>query len=137
MNFRLVWMGPDDEPRRHSAKPAGAAMASGSPQWLYEQRGAQMVRREQLEDGRVKVSPLANFVARIVRDIQWDDDVEQHREFGLEAELEGQKFTFSVPAAEFSRMGWVLGELGPQAIVYPGQQQHARAAIQSLSVAIR
>ena len=31
--------------------------------------GAQMVRREQLRDGNVKVIPLANFVARIVRDI--------------------------------------------------------------------
>ena len=30
-------------------------------------------------------------------------------------------------------MNWVLDHLGPQAIVYPGQQQHARAAIQALS----
>ncbi len=30
-------------------------------------------------------------------------------------------------------MGWVLHKLGPQAIIYPGQQQHARAAIQWLS----
>lgn len=30
-------------------------------------------------------------------------------------------------------MGWVLNKLGPQAIIYPGQQQHARAAIQWLS----
>jgi hypothetical protein len=42
-----------------------------------------------------------------------------------------------ISAAEFGRMGWVLNRLGPQAIVYPGQQQHARAAIQSLSGAIR
>jgi len=33
-------------------------------------------------------------------------------------------------------MGWVLDRLGPQAIIYPGQQQHVRAAIQSLSGAI-
>jgi hypothetical protein len=42
-----------------------------------------------------------------------------------------------VPAAEFSRMNWALRQLGPQAIIYPGQQQHARAAIQSLSGAVR
>ncbi len=30
-------------------------------------------------------------------------------------------------------MVWVLNKLGPQAIIYPGQQQHARAAIQWLS----
>jgi hypothetical protein len=34
-------------------------------------------------------------------------------------------------------MGWVASKLGPQAIVYPGQQQHARAAIQWLSGRIR
>ena len=49
----------------------------------------------------------------------------------------GQKFTFSVSAAEFSRMSWVLRQLGPQAVIYPGQQQHARAAIQCLSKVIR
>lgn len=30
----------------------------------------------------------------------------------------------------------MLKKLGPQAIIYPGQQQHARAAIQFLSVGI-
>jgi hypothetical protein len=34
-------------------------------------------------------------------------------------------------------MGWVLNRLGPQAIINPGQQQHVRAAIQSLSDSIR
>jgi len=34
-------------------------------------------------------------------------------------------------------MLWVLRRLGPQAIVYPGQQQHVRAAIQYLSDGIR
>jgi hypothetical protein len=34
-------------------------------------------------------------------------------------------------------MDWVLKHLGPQAIIYPGQQQHARAAIQWLSGPIR
>ncbi len=34
-------------------------------------------------------------------------------------------------------MSWVFNRLGPGAIIYPGQQQHARAAIQSLSGEIR
>ena len=34
-------------------------------------------------------------------------------------------------------MDWVLSDLGPQAIVYPGQQQHVRAAIQFLSGPVR
>jgi hypothetical protein len=66
-----------------------------------------------------------------------DQDSWQQREFGLEAELDGHRFAFRVPAAKFQRMGWVLKHLGPQAIVYPGQQQHARAAIQWLSGPIR
>jgi hypothetical protein len=66
-----------------------------------------------------------------------DDGEQQQREFGLEAELGGQKLIFVVPAAQFGRMGWVLRQLGPQAIIYPGQQQHARAAIQCLSGSIQ
>jgi hypothetical protein len=96
-----------------------------------------MVRRERLENGRVKCTPVANFNARIVSDVLLDQDSWQHREFGLEAELAGNRFVFRVPAAEFHRMGWVLKHLGPQAIIYPGQQQHARAAIQWLSGQVR
>jgi hypothetical protein len=54
----------------------------------------------------------------------------------VEAELGGQRLVFTVAAAEFGRVGWVLQKLGPQAIIYPGQQQHARAAMQVLSGAI-
>src|SRR5260370_21754042 len=42
-----------------------------------------------------------------------------------------------MPVAEFARMGWVLSGLGPREIIYPGQTQHARAAIQELSGEIR
>lgn len=38
---------------------------------------------------------------------------------------------------EFKAMGWVLNRLGPQAIIYPGQCQHARGAIQWLSGRIK
>jgi hypothetical protein len=33
-------------------------------------------------------------------------------------------------ASEFATMRWVMNRLGPTAIIYPGQQQHPRAAIQ-------
>ena len=55
----------------------------------------------------------------------------------MEAELGGRKVAFSLSASEFGRMNWVLHRLGPQAIVYPGQHQHARAAIQWFSGPIR
>jgi hypothetical protein len=81
---------------------------------------------------------VANFTARIVSDIVVDDGSGvERREFEVEAEVGGRLLSFTLPAAEFGRMGWVLDKLGPQAIVYPGQQQHARAAIQSLSASIR
>ena len=96
-----------------------------------------MVRRQQLENGRVKYVPLANFHARIVRDLVFEDSERQSRAFTIEAELEGRRVVFTIPAAEFGRMGWVLNQLGPQAIIYPGQHQHVRAAIQYLSASVR
>ncbi|HEY1754177.1 MAG TPA: hypothetical protein VGG72_02190 [Bryobacteraceae bacterium] len=96
-----------------------------------------MVHQERLRNGHLKVTSLANFQARIVRDLVFDDGDQEKREFEVEAKLGDTAVTFSVCAAEFGRMGWVLGRLGPQAIIYPGQQQHARAAIQSLSGQIR
>ena len=87
------------------------------------------VRREQLENGCGRVTAVANFSARIVRDLILDDDAGQRREFGMEAELGGRRFAFVVPAAEFGRMGWALRQLGPQAIIYPGQQQHTRCLL--------
>jgi hypothetical protein len=68
-----------------------------------------------------------------VRDIILDDGEYERREFAVEAVLKGQTLPFQVPAVEFGRMSWVLPRLCPQAIVYPGKQQHARAAIQSIS----
>ena len=96
-----------------------------------------MVRQQRLPDGRLRLIPVANFRAGIVSDILLDDGAEPRRHCGVEAELDGQKVVFTVPAAEFGRMGWVLSRLGPRAIVYPGQMQHARAAIQELSGPIR
>ena len=105
--------------------------------WPTSSAERRWYRRERLENGRVKFTPLANFSARIVRDVLFHNDAWQRRDFGLEAELGGRRMAFVVPAAEFSRMGWVLKYLGPQAIVYPGKQQHARTAIQCLSGPIR
>ena len=137
MNFRMVWIGPEDDSDavgRASELLREAQRSSGAK---YEQRGAEMARREVLADGRVKYTAVINFSARIVSDLLFDDDAAPRRYFGLEANIEGQKIAFVVAAAEFNRMGWVLNQLGPQAIIYPGQLQHARAAIQWLSGQIR
>ncbi len=131
MKFRLVWIGSEDDgggqPRREDAH------ADHTPRSGYEQRDGAMFRRERLQNGRLRFTQLTNFTARIVGDILLDDGEQERREFGMEAELGGRTPTFTLPAADFGRMNWVLRRLGPQAILYPGQQQHARAAIQWLS----
>src|ERR1017187_3219785 len=86
-------------------------------------RGTGLVRREQSQNGRVKLTELTNFVARIVSDIIVDDGAEERRLCGVQAELDGQKKDFVVSATEFAHMGWVLQRLGPRAIIYPGQAQ--------------
>jgi hypothetical protein len=134
MKFRFVLIGPDDDPDGRLAQERAAGVLPSQCQTLrYERRGADIVRVEQRENGGWKSTAVANFYARIVRDVILDDGQKEKREFGLEVELGGRRVTFAVSATEFSRMGWVLDRLGPKAIIYPGQQQHARAAIQWLS----
>lgn len=135
MKFRFVLLGPDDDPdeRRLAQEPAAGVPPSQRRTLRYEKSGPDLVRVEQRGNGGLKSTAVANFHARIVRDLILDDGEEQRREFGMDAELGGRRVAFSVSAAEFSRMGWVLNKLGPQAIIYPGQQQHARAAVQWLS----
>ena len=91
--------------------------------------------RRDCRAGRIKATAVANFQARIAQDILLDDGEQQHREFGIVAELGAQKQSSILRARGGVRqnVGWVLQKLGPQAIIYPGQQQHARAAIQWLS----
>ena len=139
MNFRLVWVGSDENPDKHPKWVQGMVAPPDSrvASVRYEQRGREMVRRQRLQDGRLKFTALANFTARIVADLILDDDARPRRLFKVEAELGGQKIAFVVPSEEFSRMGWVLNRLGPRAVVYPGQQQHVRAAIQQLSGTIQ
>ena len=98
MNFRLVWVGSDDDPESsQTAHSAAAVPARRSGSTGYEIRGTEMVRRDQLDNGRHKLTALANFTARIVGDLVFDDEVEPRREFAVEAELAGQRFAFVVP----------------------------------------
>jgi len=135
MKFRFVLVDPEDE--EGSAPSTEPPTKGQSPRSIkYEQSVLGMVRVQRAEC-RSRVIPLTNFNARIVADRIVDDGDEEHREFELEVELGKQTLAFTVSAAEFPRMAWVAVKVGPQAIVYPGQQQHARAAIQSLSGEIR
>ena len=134
MKFKMIWFGPEDESSGQPSVQLEPPKASDkqSP-GRYGQDGPGMVRQEQLRNGRIKITAIANFTAVIRRDIVCDDDEQPTRAFGIEAEVGGRKCAFVLPVTEFGSMNWVLRELGPQAIVYPGQHQHARAAIQYLS----
>ena len=138
MKFRLVWMGSDDEGGgQRRLRENTASLPDYTPRSVYEERDGAMLRRERLQNGRLRYTPLANFTARIVGNILRDDGEQERREFRIEAELGRCKVAFLLAAAEFGRMNWVLHRLGPQAIVYPGQKQHARAAIQWFSGSVQ
>jgi hypothetical protein len=77
---------------------------------------------------------LTNYHAAVVTNVQLDDGVETKREFEVVAELMGRQSTFTISAAEFSRMDWPMEQLGPSAITYPTQREYARTAIQSFSM---
>jgi hypothetical protein len=139
MKLKFVLLGPEDDPdgRVSTHKNRCEGPSAQFRTLRYEEQDTGMFRLVQLQNGPIRSTPVANFTARIVRDITIDDGQKQRREFGVEAELKGQRIVFTVSGAEFGRMGWVFNRLGPGAIIYPSQQQHARAAIQSLSGEIR
>jgi hypothetical protein len=90
MKFRMIWVGSEGELDRPPSSPLelGAAL-EGLSHVRYEQRGTEMVRRDELSNGRVKFTSIANFAARIVNDIVCDDDTELRRDFCIEAHVAG------------------------------------------------
>ena len=81
MNFRLVWVGSDDDPQapRPAAEDNAARVGPCASEVMYERQGNRMVRR----NSRGKIIEVANFCARVVRDVLLDDDAEPRREFIL------------------------------------------------------
>jgi hypothetical protein len=80
---------------------------------------------------------LANFQARIVEQITYDDGAEKSILLALEGELpSGTRLSRAeVAADEFTRMDWVLPAWGNRPVVCAGMgtKDHLRAAIQLLS----
>lgn len=76
---------------------------------------------------------LTNFTCRIVGIETVDDGAAVELAYELEAKVNGETRRFRVHASQFAGLGWVTGQLGPSAIVYPGKAEHARVAIQTLS----
>ena len=132
MRFRFVLSSLDEDPEGRPLTQ-GNDVGTGLRRLRYEHTGDGIHATKWLKSGRSKSWELSNFTARIVRDLILDDGEHQGRQFGVEAKVNGKTITFDLSVGEFMRMNWVLPRLGPEAIIYPGQQQHARAAIQALS----
>jgi len=129
-------LGPDDQPENQSSETVQFEAPASSLPPPYQRQGNGLIRNIRWAKGDWRSVVIANFHARIASDIILDDGSEQTRRFVLEANIEGRSLIFELAANEFGHMGWVLPHLGPQAIIYPGQQQHVRTAIQFVSGAV-
>lgn len=87
-------------------------------------------------DGEMVIAPLANFMARIIRDAARDDGAEETRVFEIEGQLANGKPLpkISVPAEKFFGMSWVAN-WGVEAVIGAGMgvKDRLREAIQLLS----
>jgi hypothetical protein len=71
MKFRMIWLGHEDDPEGQACVAQScSAVGDGA---LYEQRGTDMVRRKRSRIGSVEHVRIANFVARILGDIAYDE----------------------------------------------------------------
>jgi len=89
--------------------------------------------------GEKRLIPLANFVARPVKEVVRDDGVNQDLEFEIEGVLAGGRKLprIRVPAKDFPSLSWVI-KWGAGANVEPGQgaKDRVRHAIQSMGLDI-
>ena len=107
MKFRMIFLGAEQDPDGGTVPELDADIpVDESSLRCYEYSGTHMVRRDQLANGRVRRTPVANFRARIVSDIIRDDGAQQQREFGVEAELGGA--AKSLPCRQRSSAGWAV-----------------------------
>jgi hypothetical protein len=102
-----------------------------SPQYQTRPDGMFRVSRS---GESLKRTQLTNYSAKIVANICLDDGLDTRREFEIAAELLNRKFQFTISAAEFASMDWSYARLGAAAITFPSQRDHARTAVQSLSM---
>lgn len=101
---------------------------------LYRETDSGIVWMKSGKDGKVP-TPLTNFKAKIVSNIEEDDGAEVRHMFEIEAKLKGRGKRFLVSTTDFEKMNWVTRELGAEAVLHAGYgiKDRARAAIQLLS----
>ncbi len=103
----------------------------------YRVEAGRLCRTRGTPDGGTALVPLCNFTARIVEAVTRDDGAEQSAVFTLAGTRDdGRELVpATVPAADFSGLGWVTTAWHGEAVVYAGQgtRDHLRAAIELLS----
>jgi len=112
MKFRMIFLGAEQDPDGGTVPELDADIpVDESSLRCYEYSGTHMVRRDQLANGRVRRTPVANFRARIVSDNhprRWRPTATR---IWCGSRIGGSRQVFALPAAEFGRMGCDLAVL--------------------------
>lgn len=105
-------------------------------QGSYLAKDGQLVFQTKERDGGTKDVRLANFDARVVREIAKDDGSGVQRFLAIEALMpDGNRRAVVLSNAEFASLGWVIRDLGAEAVVSAGvaTRDRVREAIQLFS----
>jgi hypothetical protein len=99
--------------------------------------GGKTFRRTFDKEGQIKWEHLANFDARIIREIAVDDGQTNEMFLEITGSIDGNggPKKFEISAKDFQTLNWVIPKLGAKAIISPGtsKKDHLRTAIQFLS----
>jgi len=117
-------------------QPAPACSSSENSLAPFRIEAGRICYEKDTRDGTV-VTPLCNFVARVVEEVELDDGQETSRAFSIEGSLDtGQPLPLvRIPVDRFCAMGWTTGAWGLRAVVRAGlsTKDLLREAIQRLS----
>jgi len=105
---------------------------------VYKIHRGGIVRVEHSNKRRVRV-PISNFVAKIVDELVFVDEIPERRLLRIESEFAGVKKTFDLTPGEFSKSAWWLEHISGRANIVPGfiNESHLRAAVQALSPSVK
>lgn len=102
-------------------------------------RGTEYVENEwgiwrfRMQDGAYRPTRLTNFTARIECSIRRDDGETRETALRLVVQQRDYQERFTISTTEFAAMHWPMDRFTHHAIISPGAEPAARAAIQALS----
>lgn len=131
---------PDEEARgiARAASSQPAEHGARRRQGLYVEENGCILQVKKARGGEEYREELANFSARIVEQVVYDDGQEERREFHIDGKhADGAEFPRAkVPAEKFAGMAWPISMWGSSAVISAGNgaNSYLRAAIQELSL---